>query len=238
MDWYFPLVNEDHNSSKDSLFPSDNDSSICSNPDSTTPPPPPPPPLVATTYWDCIRHEKRPPNSTQITYRKQFDRGEVSFKERLKRRCKEDTDLINGLNLNTSALYIQSLQACWAHTPCPTAHSSAELPNTLHHQDHQANNAYNLPSINALVCLHPASTGNPVPSSWFAAIKAGNYSSFPGLTLCNAMQHCPSSNATIKGHLKQTRQGLRSTKPKPPKPSNQFAILANPSKSPPPEPTG
>jgi hypothetical protein len=34
------------------------------------------------------------------------------------------------------------------------------------------------------------------------------------------MQHCPSSDATVKGHLKQMRQGLHSTKPKPPKPSN------------------
>jgi hypothetical protein len=96
------------------------------------------------------------------------------------------------------------------------------------HQDHHANNAYNLPSINALVRLHHASTGNPVPSSWFAAIKAGNYSSFPGLALCNAMQHCPSSDATVKGQPKQTHQGLRYTKPKPPKPSNRFAILADP----------
>jgi hypothetical protein len=45
-DWFFPLVDEDHNSDKDSLFPSDNDSSICSNPNSTTPPPLLPPPLV------------------------------------------------------------------------------------------------------------------------------------------------------------------------------------------------
>jgi hypothetical protein len=66
-----------------------------------------------------------------------------------------------------------------------------------------------------------------VPSTWFAAIKAGNYKTFPGLTLCNAMKHCPSSDATIKGHLKQTRQGLHSTKPKPTS-SNCFAPLATP----------
>ncbi len=83
-DWFFPLVDEDHNSDKDSLFPSDNDSSICSNSDSTTPPPLLPPPLAATTYWDHIKNKKRPPNSTQTTYRKRLARGEVSFKERLK----------------------------------------------------------------------------------------------------------------------------------------------------------
>jgi hypothetical protein len=69
LDWYFPLVDKAHNSNKDSLFPSNNDSFICSNPDANTPPPPLPPPLAATTYWDRIKHVKRPPNSTQTTYR-------------------------------------------------------------------------------------------------------------------------------------------------------------------------
>jgi hypothetical protein len=89
----------------------------------------------------------------------------------------------------------------------------------------QANSAYDLPSVSSLVRLHHASVGNPVPSTWFATIKAGNYKTFPGLTLCNAMKHCPSSGATIKGHLKQICQGLRSTKPKP-RSSNHFAPLA------------
>jgi hypothetical protein len=35
-DWFFPLVDKDHNSNEDSLFPSNNDSSICSNPILTT----------------------------------------------------------------------------------------------------------------------------------------------------------------------------------------------------------
>jgi hypothetical protein len=38
------------------------------------------------------------------------------------------------------------------------------------------------------------------------------------------MKHCPSSDATIKGHLKQMRQGICSTKPMP-KSSNRFAPL-------------
>ena len=111
------------------------------------PPLPPPPP---STYWDHIKHKKRPANSRQVTYQEQLATGNVCFAERLKRQRKEDTDLINGLNLNTTALYIQSLQACQAHTPCPTAHSSAEPPAMT---PLQANNAYNLPSINARVHL-------------------------------------------------------------------------------------
>jgi hypothetical protein len=41
------------------------------------------------------------------------------------------------------------------------------------------------------------------------------------------MKHCPSSDTTIKGHLKQTHQGLCSAKPKPTS-SNRFAPLAMP----------
>jgi hypothetical protein len=80
-------------------------------------------------------------------------------------------------------------------------------------------------SASALVCLHHVSVGNPVPFTCFAAIKSGNYNTFPGLTLRNAMKHYPSSDATIKGHLKQTCQGLHSTNPKPTS-SNRFAPLA------------
>ncbi len=113
-------------------------------------------------------------------------------------------------NLNTTSTYL-----CVQTHALPPPTSSP-----------QATNAYDLPSISSLVRLHHASAGNPVPSTWFAAIKAGNYKTFPGLTLCNAMKHCPSSDATIKG-LKQTCQGICSTKLMP-RSSNRFSILAMP----------
>jgi hypothetical protein len=101
----------------------------------------------------------------------------------------------------------------------------------------QATSAYKLPRVSILFHLHHAFASNPVPSTWFTAIKAGNYDTFPGLTLPNAMKHCPSSDTTIKGHLKQTRQGLHSTKPKPPSSSNCFAILSAPGPLPTEEPS-
>eukprot|EP00804_Cyclotella_cryptica_P022924 CCRYP_018758-RA/>CCRYP_018758-RA protein AED:0.17 eAED:0.24 QI:0/0/0/1/0.5/0.33/3/0/705 len=76
-------------------------------------------------------------------------------------------------------------------------------------------NAHDLPSVSALVHYLHAAAGFPVKSTWLAAIKAGNFASWPGLTYTNASNFCPSSDETIKGHLSQVRQGLRSTKPKP-----------------------
>ena len=72
--------------------------------------------------------------------------------------------------------------------------------------------AYDLPSVEALVRYFRAEAGFPVRSTWLHAIKARNYSSWPGLTLTNATKYCPSANETILGHLVQGRQGVRSTR--------------------------
>jgi hypothetical protein len=73
-------------------------------------------------------------------------------------------------------------------------------------------NAHDLPSVAALIHYLHAAAGFPVKSTWLAAIKAGNFASWPGLTYTNASKYCPSSDETVKGHLSQVRQGLRSTK--------------------------
>ena len=52
-------------------------------------------------------------------------------------------------------------------------------------------------------------------STWLKAIGSGNFASFPGLTLVNAKRFCPSTDATIKGHLVQDHQGKKSSHPKP-----------------------
>ena len=74
--------------------------------------------------------------------------------------------------------------------------------------------AYDLPSVEALVKYFHAAAGYPVRSEWLAAIKAGNYASWPGLTYSNARRYCPLADETIKGHQVQSRQNIRSTKPK------------------------
>ena len=73
-----------------------------------------------------------------------------------------------------------------------------------------------LPSIGALVGFYHACAGFPGKHTWLKAIKAGNYDSLPGLTYTNAARYFPNANDTIKGHLAQQRQNVRSTKPKPP----------------------
>jgi hypothetical protein len=196
--WHFPIINSDHNSNEDSLFPSDDKLTIIPPPIPPPVPLPPPATMIPDSYWDRIKHEKRPARMVQMSCREWLDYGIVTPIEKSKRQCKENLACFNVSNLNTTSSY-----PCIQPHPLPPPTSSP-----------QATSMYNLPSISSLVCLHHTSAGNSVPSTWFAAIKAGNYKTFPGLTICNAMKHCPSSDATIKGHLKQTHQDLRSTKPK------------------------
>ena len=78
-----------------------------------------------------------------------------------------------------------------------------------------AKRAYDLPSTPALIEFLHATAGYPVKSTWLAAIKAGNYTSWPGLTYELAAKYCPDPDCVYKGHMSQTRQHVRSTKPKP-----------------------
>jgi hypothetical protein len=83
-----------------------------------------------------------------------------------------------------------------------------------------ANSAYHQTNQQDLVRFLHAAAGSPVPSTWIAAIQKGHYATWPGLTDDLVRKHLPKSVATVKGHLDQQRQNVRSTKPKPPKPAN------------------
>jgi hypothetical protein len=54
--------------------------------------------------------------------------------------------------------------------------------------------------------------GYPVKSTWLRAIKAGNFVGWPMLTERNVSKYCPDMDETLKGHMKQTRKNVRSTK--------------------------
>jgi hypothetical protein len=84
-----------------------------------------------------------------------------------------------------------------------------------------------LPSIPALVAFYHACLGYLVKDSWLVAVKAGNCDTFDRLTYSNITQYCPDSDETILGHLAQTRQNVRSSKP-PPVTRPPFAPLSPP----------
>eukprot|EP00804_Cyclotella_cryptica_P009053 CCRYP_003151-RA/>CCRYP_003151-RA protein AED:0.23 eAED:0.28 QI:0/0/0/1/0/0/3/0/973 len=59
--------------------------------------------------------------------------------------------------------------------------------------------------------LH-AAAGFPTKSTWLAAIRKGNYSTWPLITVKSVHKHFPQSEETQQGHMRNQRQGTRSTK--------------------------
>ncbi len=59
--------------------------------------------------------------------------------------------------------------------------------------------------------LH-AALGFPTKATLLTAARNGNLVTFPGLTPDNINKHFPESEETQKGHMRQARQGVRSTK--------------------------
>ena len=64
-----------------------------------------------------------------------------------------------------------------------------------------ANNSYDMPSVNSLVWFLHAAAGFFFKSTWLAAIKSGNYSTWPGLNCENSKTYCPTTVETIKVHM-------------------------------------
>ena len=93
------------------------------------------------------------------------------------------------------------------------------MPNYAKQATLAAYSAYDLPSVAALIRYFHAPAGYPVWSTWLKSIGAGNYASWPGITIAHSTKYCPCGKATMMGHLVQTRQRIRSTKPKPQPPS-------------------
>jgi len=58
--------------------------------------------------------------------------------------------------------------------------------------------------------LHKAAF-SPVKSTWIQAINAGFFTTWPNLTADLVEKHLETSPATVKGHLRQIWQNLRST---------------------------
>ena len=75
-----------------------------------------------------------------------------------------------------------------------------------------AMNVYELPSTKEVVRFLHAALGFPTKATLLTAAKKGNLITFPGLTPKNISKHFPELDETQKGHMRQSRQGVRSTK--------------------------
>ena len=73
-------------------------------------------------------------------------------------------------------------------------------------------NVFELPSMKEVVRFLHAALCYPTKATLLTSAQRGNLVTFPGLTPENINRHFPESDETQKGHMRQTRQGVRSTK--------------------------
>jgi hypothetical protein len=73
-------------------------------------------------------------------------------------------------------------------------------------------NVHKLPSTKKVVRFQHAALGFPTKAMLLTAIHHKNLVTFPGLTSKNVNKFFPESDETQKGHMKQTKQGVRSMK--------------------------
>jgi hypothetical protein len=78
----------------------------------------------------------------------------------------------------------------------------------------EMNNVYSLLSIPQLVKYLHAAAGFPTGDTWYKAVKAENFITWPDLTPEAVRKHLPESDKTQQGHMKKQRQGVRSTRTK------------------------
>ena len=141
------------------------------------------------------------------TFQTQEDRQRIPAYTRIMNRLKTRGHVIDQqvLDNESSKEYRRHVTNIWAAT-------YQQVPPDIHRR----NIAERVPSVGALVPYLHTAAGFPVKSTWLAAIKAGNSSTWTGLTYTNASRYCPSSEETVKCHLIQAKQGVRSTKIGPP----------------------
>ena len=73
-------------------------------------------------------------------------------------------------------------------------------------------NIYELPLMKEMIQFQHAALGFPTKATLLHAICHKNLVTFPGMTSDNVNKFFPESNETQKGHMKQTKQGVRPTK--------------------------
>eukprot|EP00804_Cyclotella_cryptica_P005331 CCRYP_020409-RA/>CCRYP_020409-RA protein AED:0.39 eAED:0.39 QI:0/-1/0/1/-1/1/1/0/334 len=94
----------------------------------------------------------------------------------------------------------------------PTTRIRDYIRASLERDKHTILNVYKLPSIEQTIRYLHAAAGYPTKNTWLTAIRHGNYSTWPLITIKNVNKHFPQSEETQQGHMKNQCQGIRSTK--------------------------
>eukprot|EP00804_Cyclotella_cryptica_P006739 CCRYP_015699-RB/>CCRYP_015699-RB protein AED:0.19 eAED:0.21 QI:0/0/0/1/0/0/4/0/602 len=150
--------------------------------------------------------------SDDANYTAVYDKHEVNF---------YDSDTINIMDARSSlAIDAHALASGASHSvpslpryrvPAPT-HIRKHLQASLECNTEHILNIYELPSIAQSIGYLHAAASFPTKSTWLSAIRKGNYSTWPLITVKNVHKHFPQSKETQQGDMRNQRQGTQSTK--------------------------
>jgi hypothetical protein len=87
----------------------------------------------------------------------------------------------------------------------PTISPSIDIAKT-------AMSVYDLPNTKEVVRFFHAALGHLTRATLLTSAQHGNLVTFPSMTPDNISRHFPELDETQKGHMKQTKQGVKSTK--------------------------
>ncbi len=76
----------------------------------------------------------------------------------------------------------------------------------------EANTIFNLPNTRQSLLYHHALAGFPLKETFLAAVRAGNYATWPSLTNTLILKHFPNLDKMQRGHIKGQRKRMRQTK--------------------------
>eukprot|EP00804_Cyclotella_cryptica_P023928 CCRYP_010044-RA/>CCRYP_010044-RA protein AED:0.06 eAED:0.07 QI:0/0/0/1/1/1/3/0/1072 len=112
-------------------------------------------------------------------------------------------------NINNDTLILDSPCGTKSRNTRRNQHPPCSIQYT---EQHSILNVYELPSIQQTIRYLHAAAGFPTKTTWMAAIRRGNYDTWPLVTVANVHKHFPQSEETQQGHMRSQRQGVRSTK--------------------------
>ncbi len=76
----------------------------------------------------------------------------------------------------------------------------------------EANVIFDLPNTQQSLLYHHALAGFPPKETFLAAVRGGNYATWPSLTTNLILKHFPNSDKMQKGHMKEQWKGVQLTK--------------------------
>ena len=75
-----------------------------------------------------------------------------------------------------------------------------------------ANAIFDLPDNCQTLTYYHAAAGFPTKETFLSAVRAGNFATWPGLTMTLVSKYFPDLEETQKSHMKVQQKGIRSTK--------------------------